>query len=137
MKLQKYEYRNVTELTEVELTEELAQACERDIKKWAAFPEQVPHISMQTLAQCWTDNVNDDALHDYVILVKCYSDVRKSYLTDEIKDWLQEMMWQATETQSVVVDSESIDSTDDVNCSAEEYQTLLESPNPDFANDNH
>lgn len=137
MKLQKYEYRTVTELTEVELTKELAQACEQGIKEHAVYPEQVPHISMQTLAQCWANNVCDDALEDYKLLTKWYSVVQESRLIDEIRGWLQDMMWTASETQAVVVDSESTDSEDDYECTPDEYLTLIRNSNPDFSTDKH
>jgi len=73
MKLQKYEYRSVTELTEVELTEELARECEKVLKLRAVNPEEVPPISMQTLAQCWADNICNEALENCTILIKGHS----------------------------------------------------------------
>lgn len=135
MKLQKYEYRSVTELTEVELTEELAQECERVLKLRAVNPEEVPHISMQTIAQCWADNVCNEELENYTILIKGHSGAWEVKLVNEINDWLQGMMWTATETQSKVIDSHMDDWSDDFECSPEEYQTMIRVTNPDFLSD--
>ena len=135
MKLKKIEYRRVTEVTEVELTEELAQACEQNLKERALIPAEVPHISMQTIAQCWTNSVCNDALEDATIFVQGYSQPWRVKLVDEINDWLQGMMWEATETQSEVVDSDTEDWSDDFECSPEEYQTMIRCTNPDFLSD--
>lgn len=135
MKLQKYQYRRVTELTEIELTEELAQECERVLKMRADIPEEVPPISMQTLAQCWAGTVCNDALESYTIVIQGRTQRWRVRLIDEINDWLQGMIWTAAETQSKVVDSDMEDFSDDFECSPEEYQTLLRCTNPDFLSD--
>lgn len=135
MKLQKYQYRSVTELTEIELTEELAQECEKALKMRAVIPEEVPHISMQTIAQCWAGNICNDALENYTILIQGHTQQWRVRLIEEINDWLQGMMWTAAETQSKVVDSDMEDWSDDFECSPEEYQTIFRCTNLDFLSD--
>ena len=83
-----------SEVYEIELTDELAQECEDYLRNNAVDPEAFPHLSVQTLAQCWLDEAGN-SLEYFRYWAKGYS---QNY----------------------------------VDCSIDEYKTVINSDNPDF-----
>lgn len=117
-----------TEVYEIELTEELAQECEDCLRNNAVDPEAFPHLSMQTLAQCWLDEVGN-ILEYFRYWAKGYSQNYQVYLVDAIREYLNDAIWGV---DSECTDSEIVDWNDDVDCSFDEYKTVINSDNPDF-----
>ena len=126
MKLVRTAYVKTTEVYEMEITEQLAQKVEDAIKGELADPATMPHISVQTLVQCWECG-GPDSLKDYRVEVRGYSGaVYKERLDDKICDYLSKWLWEEDPYQT---DSETVDW--DTDLEGVDYDAV-DGPNPDF-----
>lgn len=113
----------------LEVDEDLAKTCEEDLKKTAVNPDAVPHLSVQTLMQCWEDE-GSRKLQDYVLEIKGYSNSYLVHLVEWVREWLNELLWEAEPSYG---DSETIDYEDEIDeYDNDEYRLIFESVNPDF-----
>lgn len=120
------------EIYRLEVNEDLAKACEETLKGVAVNPDTVPHLSVQTLMQCWQDE-GSRKLQDYMVEIKGYSRSYKVYLTEWVRTWLSEVLW---EEEPIYGDRETIDCEDEINWHGkDEYRLIFESVNPDFEDD--
>jgi hypothetical protein len=114
---------------ELEVTEELAQECETALKRAAINPKEVPHLSVQTLAQCWEDDGSVELL-DYIIEVQGYHGSYQQHLTEWVHDWLNDVVW---ELEPYYGDREIVDWDDDLEWEDDdEWNMVYRESNPDF-----
>ena len=126
MKLVRTAYVRTQEIYELDLDEELAHDIETRLKADVIDPETVPHISAQTLAQCWEDE-GPKALLDYQLTFESYSGKPYTqYLTEAIHDILNDYLWGADPYQA---DSDTDDWDDELECN--DWREI-DGPNPDF-----
>lgn len=116
----------------LEVNEDLAKACEETLKRIVENPDTVPHISPQTLMQCWQDK-GSRKLQDYVVEIKRYGRSYTTYLVEWVREWLSETLW---EQEPIWGDRETIDYEDEIDWHGkDEYRLIFESVNPDFEDD--
>lgn len=114
---------------ELEITDELAQECENELKRNAVNPKDVPHLSAQTLAQCWEDEGSVELL-GYTLEVKGYSYSYLAHLTEVINEWLDQVIW---ELEPYYGDREIVDWDDDFEYEDDdEWNMVFKENNPDF-----
>lgn len=113
----------------LEVTEDLAKACEEALKHAAVNPDSVPHLSPQTLMQCWEDE-GSRKLQDYRLDIKGYSRSYMVHLVEWVREWLNDVIW---EEEPSYGDREVIDYEDEIDgYDNDEYHLVFESVNPDF-----
>lgn len=116
----------------LEVDEDLAQACEEALKRVAVNPDNVPHLSPQTLMQCWEDE-GSRKLQDYELDIKGYSCSYMVYLVEWVREWLSDVLWEQEPTYG---DRNAIDYEDDIDWHGnDEYRCIFEDVNPDFEDD--
>lgn len=116
----------------LEVNEDLAKACEETLKRIVENPDTVPHISPQTLMQCWQDE-GSRKLQDYVVEIKRYGRSYTTYLVEWVREWLSGTLW---EQEPIWGDRETIDYEDEIDWHGkDEYRLIFESVNPDFEDD--
>lgn len=126
MKLVRTAYVKTTEVYEMEITEQLAQEVEDAIRRELADPATMPHISVQTLIQCW-EGSGPDSLKDYRVEVRGYfGTVYKERLDDKVCEYLSEWLWEEDPYQT---DSDTVDW--DTDLEGVDYDEV-DGPNPDF-----
>lgn len=113
----------------LEIDEDLAKTCEEILKRAVVDPDTVPHISPQTLMQCWEDE-GSRKLQDCVLEMKGYGGSYTEYLTEWVREWLNDALWEQEPTYG---DRETIDYEDEIGWNGnEEYRCIFEDVNPDF-----
>ena len=127
MKLVRNVYVRSREVYELDIDEELAREVETRLKKEAVDPDTIPHISVQTLAQCW-EQKGSQSLFEYKVEIDGYGGPHKTYLFDMICDILNDWLWSVDSYQA---DADTEDWEDELNGSRTEFN-LINAPNPDF-----
>lgn len=115
----------------LEINEDLARSCEANLKVAVVDPDTVPHISPQTLMQCWEDE-GSHKLQNYVIEINGYLNSHKEYLVEWVRSWLSDVLW---EQEPSYGDSEVIDYEDEAEWWDDEHRLIFEDANPDFVDD--
>ena len=129
MKIVRTAYVRVKDIYELDLDEQLCEEVKEHLKRIAVDPDEVPDISVQTLAQCWEDD-GSRALLDYTIKIKGYrGEPYEEHLTELVHEYLNDALWECDPYTS---DSDTDDWDDEIEYEGQSYRKVIDAPNPDF-----
>lgn len=111
----------------MDITEELVNDIQNSLKASPVNSDEIPDLTVQTVAQCWTGDYSPSLEKCYITL-KTYDQTFQMPLVDYIKDYIDEELWN---DDPYDVDSDTVDWEDENDFTRSEWDMIC-SDNPDF-----